>query len=118
MQFDRYLHPSNHFKVVSTLLSGSYDVTTSENVKSTLKQRYVRQRWDLQHYTASNQRYQRCLFQRDTNNIRQFQKIVFIFNVEFQNVVQCRDNVVIMTICKKLKNESRIKRKIIFLSFE
>ena len=53
--------PSKHFNVVSTLLLGWYDVATSHNVKSTLKQRCVRQRWNLQHSTTLKQS---CVFQR------------------------------------------------------
>ena len=40
---------------------GWYDVATSDDVKSTLKQRSVRQGWTLQRWTTSNKR---CLFQR------------------------------------------------------
>ena len=36
--------PSKHFNIGSTLFLGSYDVATSHNVKSTLKQRCVCQR--------------------------------------------------------------------------
>ena len=36
--------PSKHFNVGSTLLLGWYDITTLHNVKSTLKQRCIRQR--------------------------------------------------------------------------
>ena len=50
---------SKHFNVGSTLLLGWYDVATSHNVKSTLKQRYVRQRWNLQRSTTLKQR---CVF--------------------------------------------------------
>ena len=48
--------PSKHFNVALTLFLGWYDVATSHSVKSTSKQRCVRQRW-----TTSNQR---CPFQR------------------------------------------------------
>ena len=53
--------PSKHFNVVSTLSFGWRDVATWDNVKSTLKQRCVFQRWNLQCLTTSNQR---CVFQR------------------------------------------------------
>ena len=39
--------PSKHFNALSTLFLGRYDVATSHNVKSTLKQRCVSQRWNL-----------------------------------------------------------------------
>ena len=50
-----------HFNVVSALSFGLYDVTTWVNMKSTLKQRCIFQRWSLQRRTTSNQR---CVFQR------------------------------------------------------
>ena len=50
-----------HFKFVSTLLVGWFAVMTLENVKSTLKQRCVRQRCNLQCWATSNQGW---LFQR------------------------------------------------------
>ena len=46
--------PSKHFNIGSTLFLGWYDVATSHNIKSTLKQRCVRQRWNLQRSTTSN----------------------------------------------------------------
>ena len=55
------LIPSKHFDVGSTLFLGWYDVATSHNVKSTLKQHCVRQRWNLQRWTTLKQR---CVFQR------------------------------------------------------
>ena len=54
--FDQKL-PSKHFNVVSTLSFGWCDFATRDNVKSTLKQRYVFQRWNLQRLTTSNQRW-------------------------------------------------------------
>ena len=53
--------PSKHFNVVSALSICWYNVATWDNVKSTLKQRCVFQRWNLQRRTTSNQR---CVFQR------------------------------------------------------
>ena len=53
--------PSKHFNVGSTLLLDWYDVATSHNVKSTLKQRYVCQRWNLQRSATLKQP---CVFQR------------------------------------------------------
>ena len=52
--------PSKHFNVGSTLFLGWYDVATWNNLKSTLKQRCVPQRRNLQRWTTSNQR---CVFQ-------------------------------------------------------
>ena len=60
-RFDIGNQPSKHFNVGSTLFLGWYDVATSHNVKSTLKQRCVRQRWNLQRWTTLKQR---CVFQR------------------------------------------------------
>lgn len=40
--------PSKYLNVLLTLLLVSYDVATSNNVKSTLKQHCVCQRWNLQ----------------------------------------------------------------------
>ena len=57
-QFHRV--PSKHFIVVSTLSFGWYDAATWDNVKSTLKQRCVFQRWKWQRLTTS---IQRCVFQ-------------------------------------------------------
>ena len=54
------LHPSKHFNIGSTLVLGWHDVTT-QILKSTLKQRCVPQRRNLQRWTTSNQR---CVFQR------------------------------------------------------
>ena len=53
--------PSKHFDVASKLSFGCYDATTWNNVKSTLKQHCVSQRWNLQRQTTWNQR---CVFQR------------------------------------------------------
>ena len=52
-----YTNPNKYFNVVSTLFLGWYDVVVSQNVKSTLKQGCVRQRWNLQRWKMSNQRY-------------------------------------------------------------
>ena len=103
--------PSKHFSVGSTLFLGWYDLATPHNVKSTLKQRCVRQSWNLQRSTTLKQRY---IFQRW--NVRQRRNNVAIFNVDFHNVGQRRNNVGNMTIWKKIK--STFKNKIIFLSFK
>ena len=87
--------------MVSTLFLGWYDVATSHNVKSTLKQRCVRQRW-----TTSNQR---CTFQRW---FEQRRNNVVIFNLDFHNVGQRWNNVVNMKIWKKKKKlslDSKVK---------
>ena len=49
--------PSKHFNVFTALFLDSYDVATSPNVKSTLKQRCVRQLWNLQPRRTSNHEY-------------------------------------------------------------
>ena len=53
--------PNNNFNVGSTLLLGWYNVVTSHDVKSTLKQRCVRQHWSLQPSTTLKEH---CVFQR------------------------------------------------------
>ena len=53
--------PSKYFNVGSTLFLGLYDAATSHNVKSTLKQRCVYQRCNLQRLATLKQH---CVFQR------------------------------------------------------
>ena len=50
---------SKNFNVVSMLSFGWYEVATWYNLKSTLKQRFVFQCWNLQRQTTSKQR---CVF--------------------------------------------------------
>ena len=84
--------PSKHFNVGSALFLGWYDVATSHNVKSTLKQRFA------------------CQRQRWTDNVRQRRNNVVMFNVDFHNVGQRRTNVANMTIWKKyISLDSKIK---------
>ena len=104
-----HLYPSNHLNVVLSLLSGWYDPVTSENVKSTSKQRCVCQRWNLQCWATSIP----IFF---VNSIRQRRNNVIMFSIELQNTGQHRNNVVNMTICKKSKNKPGVMNKIIFLS--
>ena len=112
-----FVNTQETFNVVSTLLFGWYDVVTSDNVKSTLKQRCVCQRSNLQRWTTSNQH---CLFQRCCYNVRQRRNNAVIFNVEFHNVDQRRNNVVYMTIFKRLKTAKKyfwaLKKKITHFS--
>ena len=57
VNFEKFFRtPSKHFIVGSTLFLGWYDVATSHNVKSLLKQRCVRQRCNLQRLTTLKQR--------------------------------------------------------------
>ena len=81
------------------LLLGLYNVATSNNVKSSLKQNCVFQGWNLQRWTTSNQG-----FVVDLNIVKQLRNNVFIFSVHFSNFGQRQNNVVNITICKKLKN--------------
>ena len=53
--------PNNNFNVGSTLFLGWYNVVTSHDVKSTLKQSCVRQHWSLQPSTTLKKH---CVFQR------------------------------------------------------
>ena len=75
------------------LFLGWYDVATWHNVKSTLKQRCVRQRWN---YNVEQRRIKVVHFNVDLNNVRQRRNNVVVFNVDFNNVVN-------MTIWKKKK---------------
>ena len=72
-----------------------------DNVKSTLKQCCLCQRWDLQRWATSDQRY---LFQR-----RQRRNSAVVFNIEFTRRVDQRwNNVVSITLFKKLKRAKNI----------
>ena len=84
--------PSKNLNVILTLPLGWCDITKPNNVKSTLKQSCVRQRWNSQRWATSNHR---CLFRN----------------------CHCRNNTVNMIICKILKYKFCAKNKIIFLSF-
>ena len=115
--FSLQKHPSKHFNVGSTMRLVWYDVTTSHNVKSTLKQRCVRQCWNLQHSTTLKQS---CVFQRWIEQRYTTSKNVVVFNVDFNNVGQRRNNAANMTISKnkKPKNKPWFKSKIKFLRFK
>ena len=78
-----------HFNIVSTLSFGWYDVTAWGNVKSTLEQRCVFQRWNLQRRTTLNQC---CVFQRW---YKQRRNNVVIFNVDMSNNGKRRNNIVL-----------------------
>ena len=91
------IEPSKHFNVVSTLSFGWRDVATWDNVKSTLKQRSVFQRWNLQ------RRINVVYFNVDMNNVRQLRNNVVISNVEFYNFGKRWNNVVKMTASIKNK---------------
>ena len=112
-KYQLYLVPNKHFNVGSTLVLGWYAVTTSHNVKPTLKQRCIRQRWSLHSQRWNNFVY----FNVELNNIRQRRNNIVVFNVDFYNVEQRRNNVANMTISKKI-NKPRFKSKIIFLRFK
>ena len=89
--------PSKHFNIFSTLFLSWYDFATSYNIKSTLKQRCVRQLWDLQ------RRINFVYFVYfDLSNVRQRRNNV-IFNVDLHNVEPRRTNVVNMIIKKDEK---------------
>ena len=88
---------SKHFNVVSTLSFGWYNVATWDNVKSTLKQRCVFQRWNLQRQINV------LYFNVNVNNVRQRRSNVVIFNVQFHNVGKRRNNVVKMAFLKITK---------------
>ena len=90
---NRIYHSQQIFQPFSALFLGWYDVTMSNNVKSSLKQCCVCRRWNVQSYKRYSTLKQRCHFQR-------------------------QNNVANMSICKKLKNKPRVKSKIIFLTFK
>ena len=80
---------------------------TTEDVRSTFKQHCVRQRKNLQGWTASNQRY---LFRGWFEQLCNFQR-------RFPHVGEDWNKVVNMTIWKNQKNKLRAKN-IIILSFK
>ena len=85
-----------------------------QNVKSTLKQRCIRQRGNLQRGTLSvstNQRINVVYFNVDLNNVRQSRNNVVIFNVDFHNVGQLRNSVVNITIWKKINKNQALSQK-------
>ena len=89
-------HHSKHFNVGSTLYSGWYNVAMSHNVKSTLKQRCVLRRWNLQRWTTLKQHF--VFFNVKLNNVRPTSKQVVIFNVNFHNVGHRQNKIANMTI--------------------
>ena len=96
------LIPSKSLNVVSTFFLGWNDVATWGNVKSTLKQPRVFQRWNLQRRATWNQCY---VFQHNVNNVRQRRNNIVIFNVDMNNVDKRRNKVVKMYISKKNKTK-------------
>ena len=73
-------HPDKHFDVASTLFLVWYDVATSDNVKSTLKQYCVRQHWNLQCWTTSNQRCRMwTLIWTTLDNVETIRWVLWIF---------------------------------------
>ena len=77
---------------------GWYDVVTSDNVKSTLRQRCVFQCCST--YNVEQRRVNAVYFNVDINNVRQRRNNIVNFNVEFNNVVD-------ITICKRLKRAQK-----------
>ena len=57
IDFRLHILSSKHFNVVLKLWLGQYHVLMFDTVKPTLKQRCVHQRWKLQCWATSNQRY-------------------------------------------------------------
>ena len=89
------------FQLRSNVFLSWYDVATSHSAKWMLKQRCARQ---VETYNVEQRRINIVHFNVDFNNVRQFRNIVVIFNVDFYNVRQGWNNVVNMTIWKKIKN--------------
>ena len=88
------MYPEN----ISTLFQRCLQVDmTSDNVKSTLKQRYV-MNFNVGIYNIEQRRINVVYFNVDLNNVRQRRNHVVIFNVDFHNVGQLRNKVVNMTI--------------------
>ena len=69
------------------------------NVQSTLKQRYVFQRWNLQSRTNV------VYFNVDVSHVRKRQNNVVLLNFDFHNLYQRGNKVVEMTIFKRNKNK-------------
>ena len=86
-----------HFSTLFQLSLGWCDVPTYVNVKSTLEQSRVCERWNLQ--CRINVVYLNIVM----GILRQRGNNVVIFNIEFDNVGQHQNNVVNMTIFKKNK---------------
>ena len=107
-----YSQPCKHFNVGSVLLLGWYDVATSHNVKSTLKQRCVCQRWNLQRRTTLKQR---CVFQRWTEQRWTTSKQRCHFQRRFSQCWATSKQRCEYDHFKKMK--PRFKSKIIFVSF-
>ena len=94
--------PSKHFNVVSMLFLGWYDVATSYNIKSTLKQRCVRQRWNLQRWTTSM-----------LGNVQ----TMLSFSTSIYTPLDHVKTTLWIWPLKKWKNKPRVKNVIILLSF-
>ena len=113
--FSLQKHPSKHFNVGSTMRLVWYDVTTSHNVKSTLKQRCVRQCWNLQHSTTLKQR---CVFERWIEQRWATSKQRLPFQHRFSQRWATSKQRCEYDHFKKKTNKPRFKSKIIFLRFK
>ena len=103
-----------HFNVGSTLFLGWYDVGTSHNVTSMLKQRCVQQHWNLQRSTTLKQH---CVFQRWIEQRLATSKQGYHFQPPFsQRWATSKQRREYDRLGKKIK--PRFKNKIIFLSFK
>ena len=72
------------------------------------------QRWNnvryvnVEIYNVEQRHVNVIYFNVDIDNVRKRRKKVFIFNVKFRKVDQRRNNVVNMTICKKVQKSKKL----------
>ena len=104
--------PSKHFNAVSTLFIGWYGVTTTGNVKPTLKKHCLRQHWNLQRWITSNQR---CLSRRWSGQRWTMLPFSKSISATLGNV---KKTLWIWSFVKNWKNKLRAENVIMFLSFK
>ena len=105
---DRKNMPSKHFNVGSTLLLGWYDIATSHNAKSTLKQRCTS---TLKFTTFKNVETTFCISTLNWTTLDNVETALLFSTSIFYNVGQRRDNVANMAIWKKkLSLDSKAKQ--------
>ena len=81
-------------------LNVAVTVIWRDNVKATLKQHCVCQRWNQRQINV-------VYFNVDINNVRQRRNNAVIFNVEFHNVNQRQNNVMNMNFFKKVEKSKK-----------
>ena len=106
----KYIIPSKHFNVGSTLFLGWYDVTTSHSLKSTSKQRRVCQRWNFQRRTTL------CFSTLNWTTLDNVETMLSFSTPIFTTLGNVEATLRIWPFGKKIK--PRFKNKIIFLSLK